>query len=257
MSEGFDDLAKKLRKNALASVAEQINKNLPQGLNFAVPNPDEEHEAEEHEPEQADDDDDGDDEGDDDGLGSLVWEDADPEHNLECAVGAWRAAGDPHRVVGRHKSGAAFFGRLDDLDEYCVTHDLQDDDWEVCDDPAEIMSMSYDLDAMKQVIKLLDTTEYESAKDAYEKFHWGDPSNVTVVKNVTGITAALVHLGVGRRIEYGAKKDGEFAEYYHEFGEDSGKFPQVYAVMDETEKFPVALLIHGGEMRIEPRGIVE
>lgn len=254
--EGFDRLAQQLRKNAMAEVEKKINEQLPAGLTIHARNPadsDEEDEAEAVEAEAGDESD----EGDEDDIGSLVWEDADPDHNWACAVAAWRVASQEGDIVAKHKRGMAFYGQEADLLEYVQTHDLAAEDWQVLDDPAEIMAEPYDVDAMREVLKMLDTTEYESAKDVYEKFHWGDDSNLTVVKNITGVTAPLVHLGVGRRIEYGAKKDGEFAEYYHEFGEDSGSFPQVYAILDPAEKHPVALLIHGGEMRIEPRGIVE
>lgn len=255
MQEGYDKLAKKLRNSALGAVAAHLNEALPQGLNFKVPNPDDD------EPEEEPDDDEGDEEegeaaGEDD-FGSLVFEDANAEHNLDCAVAAWRAAGVPGTFVGQHRSGCAFFGVEDDLASYIASHDLKDEDWQVIEDPEELLSMPYDLATMREVLKMLDTTEYSSAQEVYEKFHWGDASNVTVVKSVTGVTAPLVHLGVGRRIEYGAQKDGKFEEYFHEFGEESGKFPQVYAIMDPEQKNPVALLIHGGEMRVEPRGIVE
>lgn len=253
--EGIDKIAQTLRKNALAQVEQKINQNLPAGLKLSVGQPaggdDGDDEDEDQEAGEAA----GDDE--DVGVGSLVWEDADPDHNWSCAVAAWRAAGDPEAFVAKHASGAAFYGYADDLDEYIETHDLQPDDWQVMADPADIMAEPYDFDTVREVLRMLDSTEYSSAQDVYEKFHWGDESNLTVVKNVTGVNAPLVHLGVGRRIEYGAKKDGEFAEYFHEFGEDSGKFPQVYAILDPASKHPVALLIHGGEMRIEPRGIVE
>lgn len=252
--EGFDKLAAGIRKNALAAVEAKINENLPHGLQFRA-NPDA-AEPEGQEAEAAEDVEDV--EGDEgDSIGSLVWEDADPEHNFACAVAAWRAAASHGDVVAKHKGGMAFFGQEADLAEYCTTHDVSEDDWQVLDDPEAIMAEDYDLDAMREVLRMLDTTEYADAQDTYEKFHWGDQSSLTVVKNITGVTAPLVHLGVGRRIEYGAQKDGEFAEYYHEFGEDSGRYPQVYAILDPAEKHPVALLIHGGEMRVEPRGIVE
>jgi len=251
MASALDELAATLRKNALAQVSQTVNRNLPAGLRLQVGNPAPANGG------RDDDDDDDDDDGDDDEVISLAFEDADREHNLECAVAAWRVAGDPDAIVAQHKSGTAFFGDEDDLAEYCETHDLAEKDWKLYSDADELMGMDYDLDACKRVIKLLDSTEYDSAQAVYEGFHWGDPSNITVVKNVTGVSAPLVHLGVGRRIEYGAKKNGEFAEYYHEFGETSGKFPQVYAILDPEQKHPVALLVHGGEMRIEPRGIVE
>jgi hypothetical protein len=195
------------------------------------------------------------------GLGGIFFDDMndrDPEKLLAFAADGLASVVPAYvPIVAKHKDGAAFYGYDDDLDEYIETHDLQASDWQVMSDPADIMSEPYDFDTMREVLRMLDTTSYESAAEVYEKFHWGDESNLTVVKNVTGVNAPLVHLGVGRRIEYGAKKEGEFAEYYHEFGEDSGKFPQVYAILDPQTKYPVALLIHGGEMRVEPRGIVE
>ena len=253
--EEFDNVAKQVRKNALNAVQTHLNENLPGGLKFQIPNPADAEEAQPEEEDVVDVDAEGDDDVDD--IGSLVWEDADADHNLECAVAAWRAAGLPGTLVAFHKGGAAFFGVAPDLDEYIDTHDLKDSDWNVIDDAGVLLTMPYDLDAMKTVLKMLDTTEYADAQEVYEQFHWGDSSNVTVVKQVTGLNAPLVHLGVGRRIEYGAKKDGKFEEYFHMFGEDSGKFPQVYAVMDPEQKFPIAILIQGGEMRVEPRGIVE
>jgi hypothetical protein len=34
-------------------------------------------------------------------------------------------------------------------------------------------------------------------------------------------------------------------------------YPSVYAVMNEGETEPTCLVIHGGNMRVEPRGVVE
>jgi hypothetical protein len=100
-------------------------------------------------------------------------------------------------------------------------------------------------------------SKYEDAEDFYEKFHWGNKPNVQVVKNIPGVTGTLVHLGVARRVDYGSNKDGKWEEYFHEFGENTDVYPSVYAVMNEGETEPTCLVIHGGNMRVEPRGVVE
>ena len=112
---------------------------------------------------------------------------------------------------------------------------------------------------ISELIKMMEEKEstYESAEDFYQKFHWGNNPNVQVVKNIPGVTGTLVHLGVARRIDYGANKDGKWDEYFHEFGENTEVYPSVYAIMNPGETEPTCLVIHGGNMRVEPRGVVE
>lgn len=248
----FDKVLDKLKERTAKEVESRVNAQLPPALQLKL-NP--------AAGGGADDEDDYDDEDDGEEVEgmSIAFEDGDGDDNLACAAAAYRVAGTPDHIIAKHKTGAAFFGFEEGLDEYSEGKDLKEEDWEVWDDPEEIMALDYDHDTLKKVIKMMEQAEdtYEDAEDFYTKFHWGNNPNVTVVKNIPGVTGTLVHLGVGRRIDYGANKEGKWAEYFHEFGENTDEYPSVYALMNEGETKPTCLIIHGGNMRVEGRGIVE
>ena len=272
----------KVRNSAAQALEQGVREALPPGLSFglgrpAQRNPGPESEAEDQEAaeaevevlgaqedgeqdgEQGEDGEDGEDGDDgDEGLGSMVWEDADPAHNLACAVAAFRIGSDDGSIIARNpKTGAAFFGDPEDLTQYIVSHDEQEADWETEEDANVIMTLEYDQDTLVECAQLLDTTEYTSAKDVYDKFNWGQKATVAVVKSITGIHGQLAHLGACRQIDYGSFKGGTWTEYTHECGEKTGVYPQLYALIDPESHHPVALVIQGGNMRVEPRGIVE
>lgn len=252
----IDKVLDKLKERTAKEVEQRVNSHLPPALQLKL-NPAAVGGADDEDDE--DEDGEGGDEGEEvEGL-SIAFEDAEPEDNLACAAAAYRVAGTPDHIIAQHKNGPAFFGFEEGLEEYCESKDLKSDDWEVWEDADEIFALDYDHDTLKKVIKLMEQAEdtYEDAEDFYQKFHWGNNPNVTVVKNIPGVTGTLVHLGVGRRIDYGANKEGKWAEYFHEFGENTDEYPSVYALMNEGETKPTCLIIHGGNMRVEGRGIVE
>jgi hypothetical protein len=266
----MNDILEQLKRRTAQELERRVNANLPSSMQLKL-NPegdgdddDEEDEDEyedegdeEGEYEEDDDEDDEDDE--DDNITSLAFEDASREDNLACAAAAYRILGADANLVASHETGPSFFGSFKGLAEYSNSKDLGADGWEVYEEPDEILALDYDHDTLKKVIKMVEKREstYKSAEDFYEKFHWGNPSNVQVVKSIPGVHGTLVHLGVARRIDYGANKNNEWAEYYHMFGEDTKEYPSLYAVMNEGETEPTCLVIHGGNMRVEPRGVVE
>ena len=246
----FDKLADALRKRARDEITNQINGVLPQALRV---NPDDLH---------ADDDDDDeneDDEGDEEGA-SLCFEYPDADRNLASAAAAYRALGIETDVVAQYDDGRAFYGSVEDLEDYCESNDLDPDKWDVYDDPNEIMALDYDRSAVSRVLRLAEEHEgaYEEAKRQYEQFHWGDKSKTTTIKEISGVEGPVVALGVARRIEYGAKKEGKWEEYYHLFGEESDTFPTVYAAGEpDSNGHYRTLVIHGGGMHVEDRGVVD
>jgi hypothetical protein len=262
----MSDIATLLKKRAAREVETRVNAHLPAGMQIQL-NPSEDEEYEDDEDDEDGDDEDGDDEGledeeyeaDETLLPSMAFEDNDKEDNLAAAAAAYRICGSADAVVASHSTGPAYYGTPEGLQEYSQSKDLQPDGWEVYQDSSDILDLEFDHDTLKKVIKLVEEREgtYNDAEDFYRKFHWGDNPNVAVVKNIPGVSGTLVHLGVGRRIDYGSKKNGEWAEYFHEFGENSDVYPSVYALMNEGETKPTCLIVHGGEMRVEGRGIVE
>jgi hypothetical protein len=259
----MNDILEQLKRRTAKELERRVNAHLPSEmqLNFAE-NPEG---GEDEDPEDDDDGDDGDDGEDyDDGeeiepVKGIAFEDASKEDNLACAAAAYRILGCEGYLVASHTTGPAFFGNEEDWAQYAESKDFSPDGWEVYETPDEILDLPYDHDTLKKVIRSVEdqNATYKSAEDFYEKFHWGNPANVQVVKNIPGIHGTLVHLGVARRIDYGANKKGEWAEYYHNFGENTKEYPSLYAVMNEGETEPSALVIHGGNMRVEPRGVVE
>lgn len=262
----MSDLLEQLKRRTASAVEKRVNAALPAGIQLRL-NPAEGEEGEEdEEEEEGEEDEEGeeyeeDEEGEEDveDAQPISFEDANQDENLACAAAAYRIVGAEGYLVASHSQGPAHFGTDESLMEYTQGKDLDPNGWEVYDDPEDILSLPYDHDTLKKVIRMCEEREesYESAEDFYKKFHWGNDSNVQVVKNVPGVHGTLVHLGVARRIEYGSNKNGEWAEYYHLFGENTKEYPSVYAIMSEDGKEPQALLIHGGNMRVEARGVVE
>jgi len=249
----FQRLADALRAKARNEITTQINGLLPSQLRVNPTDLDEE------DGDDGDDGDDDDDDDDDEGA-SLCFEYPDADRNLASAAAAWRALGSEGDVVATYKDGRAYFGSVEDLEDYNDGNDLDPDEWEVYEDADEIMGLDYDRSALSRVLRLAEEHEgaYEEAKRQYEQFHWGDRSTTTTIKEIPGIDGPVVALGVARRIEYGSKKDGKWEEYYHLFGEESDTFPTIYAAgtPDQNGHYRT-LVIHGGGMHVEDRGVVD
>lgn len=260
----MSDILNQLKKRTAQELEKRVNSALPTSMQLKfAPGEEEEGEEEGEEEEEEGEEEEGEEEGEEeegeDEIGSLAFEDASKDENLACAAAAYRIFGTEDIIVATHPTGAAFCGTEEDLVDYSEGKDLDIDGWEIYDQPADILDLEYDTDTLKKVIQMMEAQEqsYEGAEDFYEKFHWGNPSNVQVVKHIPGVQGTLVHLGVARRIEYGANKNGDWAEYYHLFGENTKQYPSVYALMNEGETEPTCLVIHGGNMTVQPRGIVE
>ena len=252
MSE-FDRLAEALRKRAREEITTQINGVLPASLRL---NP---SDLSGDDGEEGEDDEDEDEEEIEEGS-SLCFEYPDAERNLASAAAAYRAVGNETDIVAQYDDGRAFFGNVEDLQDYIESNDLDVDKWDVYESADDIMALDYDRSAVARVLRLAEEHEsaYEEAKKQYEEFHWGDKSRVTTIKEIPGIEGAAVSLGIARRIEYGAKKEGKWEEYYHLFGEESDTFPTIYAVGEPDENGHYrTLAIHGGGMHVEDRGIVD
>ena len=265
------DYLTEIKNRALGEIEKNVNATLPDGMKLQlIHNPDSEFDPDD-EGDEDEDEYDEDEEGEyseedlfsvemPEGMRSLAFESANREGNLSCAAACYRVVGIEGVVVAQHgPTGAAFCGALADLAEYAERRDHSMDEYEVVVIPSEILEIEADTKAMRAALELLEKSEgeFKDAEDFYRKFHWGDTSDVAVVKEIPGITAKLVHLGVGRQIRYGSKKDGEWQEYYHDFGEKTDVYPSLYAVMNPENTKPVALLVEGGEFRIEGRGLVE
>lgn len=257
----MNDILEQLKRRTAQELEGRINAALPSSMHLKL-NPDEGDEDEGDEDEEGEEEyeEEGEEEGESgDQIMSLAFEDASCEDNLACAAAAYRILGSDDFVVASHDAGPSFFGTVEGLNEYGQGKDLDPEGWTVYGEPDEILALEYDHDTLKKVIRMIEQREstYQSAEDFYQKFHWGNPSNVQVVKSIPGVHGTLVHLGVARRIDYGSNKKGEWAEYYHLFGENTKQYPSLYAVMNEGETEPTCLVIHGGNMRVEPRGVVE
>ena len=220
----------------------------------AVQNPDDDDDDDD-----ADDDDDGQHDADPD-TPAVFFETPNADYNLACAVGAYRAAGGDGCLVATHKAGQAFFGTAEQLTEHCARHNHKTADWGVEDDQAEIMEMEYERAGIQLMMRRLDEQEaaWGKALKAQEDFHWGDKANATGVVTIPGVTGPAVFLGVARRIEYGAQKQGKWEEYFHEHGEESGTFPSIYGIGEPDDKGDYrAFVVYGGNMHIQDRGIID
>jgi len=240
----FDGLLGTLRGQATDEMESVINGVLPVGVTFsAKPNPAEDHEDEG----------DGDDGSGEVEVGAIAFENKGSGDNLAGAAAAYRMVGTKDDLIAQHKgTGYAFFGSPDELQEYREQTDRLEgwDEWTVAD---EILALDYDEETMGELLDLLhgEADGIGEAEAQYEGFHWGDKPTFTGVKQVPGIHAPLTFLGTGRRLDYYAKKEGEPAEYYHHFGEKTGEYPSVYALGTDC------LVIHGANMEITDRGVVE
>ena len=179
------------------------------------------------------------------------------KENLQMAVAAWRMLSeyDDDMVAQNPHTGITFFGRPEDLQEFCDQRDFNYNNWDKYTHAAKLRKMDCDLEAFQQVMQDLEAEDetLDAAKKAYEGFHWGDKSSTTGYVDIPGISADAkpYFLGVGREICYGAKKEGEFHEYYHIFGEESGTYPAVYGIGNDV------IVIYGANTHISPRGIID
>lgn len=202
----------------------------------------------------------------------------DKEKNLECAVAAWKLWGtrdteidesdlvsEPD-IIAQFKNGLAFVGSMTQLTDFCEHNDL-DEDVEVYGlnedeeyDSSEIDSIKVSRSIMQYVTSSLSTLDISESEEMFKGFHWDENATVTkVVKNIPFMeNIPLTMCGVAQAIIYTSKKDGQVQTYIHEFGEDSGEKPIMYALpTPEGENWPRSILIHGGNMRVENKGIVD
>ena len=243
---------RELTKNAVAS--------LPPGIRALVGDDDERKQADPDDDDDDDDDGEGD-EGDDDGEPCAEYwifsTPGQPEENLACAAGAYRADGDDLCIVAQHrKTGVAFMGLFEDLEDWCEENNSDPDDFKVYDTERKIMALEYDQQTIAEILK--DAThnpDLDRARSEHEQFHWNQDSRGTEVITLPGIDAPMYRIGTAKRVEYTARKDGDVADYYHDHGEESGTFPTIYAVK-LGDKFN-AYLVVGGNMEIRPEGITD
>ena len=209
-------------------------------------------------PVQEEEDEEGDD--DDDDLPAAFFALGDADTNLACAVGAYRCCGGEDQFVAQHKDGSAFFGVEEQLAEHCSRHGQNEDDWDMWADPDEILEMEYDRAGIAHMMRLLDEQEgaWENAKKQHEGFHWGDKANAVGLVQIPGVQGPAMYLGIAKRIEYAAQKEGAWQEYFHEHGEESGLYPSIYGIGEPNKDgHYVAYVVHGGNMHIEDRGIID
>lgn len=202
----------------------------------------------------------------------------DADKNLECAVAVWKLWGlrdteidesdlttEPD-IIAQFKNGLAFVGSMSDLTDFCEHNDL-DEDVEVYGideneeyDSSEIDAIKVSRTIMQYVTSYLSTIDISDSEEMFKGFHWDENATVTkVVKHIPFMeNIPLTMCGVAQAIIYTAKKDGQVQTYIHEFGEDSGEKPIMYALpTPDGEKWPRSILIHGGNMRVENKGIVD
>lgn len=184
--------------------------------------------------------------------------------NLEAAAAARRLWGctdycDDFTIIAMNPhDGSCFVGNMESLAQYCSQNDL-DDDWNVTGidsdgnyDDSDFDDLKISNEAVKYVAALAGKRSSESERD-FRGFHWDKKAQVTtVVKEIPGLEGKnLAMLGSAKSIIYYAEKGGKTDVYIHEFGEDSGRNPTLYSMGDRV------LIIHGGNMKIEDRGIVD
>ena len=200
----------------------------------------------------------------------------DADKNLECAAACWKLWGiraedcdnltEPD-IVAQFKNGLAFVGNMSDLQEYCLDNDLDKEDVTVYGltededfDSSEIDGIKVGKNIIQYVTAFISSIDTSVAEQSFKGFHWDKDATVTkVVRTIPFMeNIPLTMCGVAQAIIYTAKKDGQVQTYIHEFGEDSGEKPLVYALpTPEGEKWPRSILIHGGNMRVEDRGFVD
>ena len=256
-----------LRRNAVEALPPGLRALVGDDGNGDDDDDDDDDDDEDDDDEDDDDDDDDaqaaqtatDDEDDDDGLAEY-WIFTTPdnaEENLACAAGAYRAVGDDQCVVAQHrKTGVAFMGEFEDLEDWCESNDCDIDDFKLYDNHRRIMGLEYDQQTIAEILKDAHTDgDLADARSEYEKFHWNQSSNGTEVITLPGIDAPMYRIGTAKRIEYTARKDGEVADFYHVHGEESGQFPSIYALkLGDTFN---AYLVVGGKMEVRPEGITD
>lgn len=189
---------------------------------------------------------------------AILFDNAARDANLANAVGAYRLLGSqPHLVAQNKHSGAAFFGTESQLLAHIAAHDEREADWQVLENA---LDLEFDPSGMRQILHLLDAqpAAWQDAKNQYSQFHWGDKLNTLGLMQIPGVDGPACFLGVARKIEYGAQKDGQFHEYFHNHGEESGQFPALYGIgpVDGNGNYR-AYVVSGGNMRVTERGIVD
>lgn len=268
MNDRLRNAVDSMKRAAAKEGVRHLKGALPPSMSVLLQNPEEDEEEEEDEEGDVygyDDEQEGEYGPEDDGeeydeedFYSMAFENPN-EHaeNLAMAVAAWRMLSEnDDDIVASHKlTGIAFFGNEEDFQEFCDQKDLNYNSWDKYTDPHKLKQMDCDMAAFKQVMADLEAEDpgLIAAQEAYEKFHWGDKSKTTGFLDIPGLSpeARPYFLGVAREICYGAKKDGDFHEYYHLFGEESGAYPAVYGVGENV------IVIYGGNTRISPRGIID
>ena len=196
------DLMDSLRQHASNEVRTQVSRALPPGVSLPASVPSNQHgpalalarpnpsrgrviEAEfEHDEEEQE-------SGGDDHSLFMFFSYPDRERNLASAAAAYRAAGEPPEyddddnvvvdgdLIAQHTDlGTAFFGNAAQLQLYIERTDTKPDDWEVWDEPDEILELDFDTDALVRVVRLMDEQQdaFKAAQEEYTKFHWGDRS---------------------------------------------------------------------------------
>ena len=204
--------------------------------------------------------------GDDEGAPAVddlayVFDTGDEADGRARAAAAYRVLGTVGDIVATHPaSKIAYFGTVEALHSYLKNrNDLNDDTWVVADDPEDVLDLEYDQDiavgllcADEDAASTVAGGRLERAREFYESFHWGDKSDVVVLPEISQVAGELTVLGVGLQLDYGASKEGKWEEYTHTLGEVSGTYPTVYCTADRK-----TIIIHGGGMRVEGRGIVD
>lgn len=202
------------------------------------------------------------------------------EGNFEAALAAWKLWGrkhqtkydDPDVIIKHDKTDLVFVGSIDEFLEFAEQNNL-DDEWEFwgceptsSDDfefkfmPQELDALSCSKDALKAVFKQITTADSKEVEEIYKGFHWDADASVTrVIQDIPYLEGVpLAMLGVAESIIYTAKKGGQVQTFIHELGEDSGIKPILYTLPPPPgEKYPRALLIAGGNMTVENKGVCD
>lgn len=210
----------------------------------------------------------------------------DNEKNLQCAAAAWRLwglkeseadedNGDYPDLIAQGPTGLVFVGNLKEFINFCEHNDL-DVAWtfygfELRNEDGEQVHY-YDEEEIKDIKVSPSIVKYVSAQIAemclgmkpsekmFNDFHWDADEQVTkVLRTIPFMEGVpLTQLAVAHALIYGAKKAGKYQLFIHEFGEDSGLKPTLFSLpTPDGEKWPRSMLIDGGNMRVEGRGIVD